>query len=107
MKITGEADAWLPDHSLSVRLSDVKMVLDAIQFPRHDMSSCNWIKIGRATVTIDLCIDENGLNAAKVKVLQEQLRDMSAKFEAGKTEILRRISQLQAIDYTPEVQHAD
>jgi len=103
MKITGEADAWLPDHSFDVELSNTKMVLDAIRFPMQDMSSWQWIKIGRATVTIDLCVDDNELNAMKVAALREQLRDFDEKTQMARNEFLRRISQLQAIEHTPEV----
>lgn len=97
MKITGETSAWLAPHSHDADLSNADELLNRITLYSGDMTRSGWVNIGRATVTIDLCIDQNGLNAEKVKRLQDQLADMSAKYEAGRTEILRRISQLTAL----------
>lgn len=97
MKVTGETSAWLLPFHQDADLSDGASLVGNISLSEHDMTDVGWIKIGRATVTIDLCIDQNGLNAEKVKRLQDQLADMSAKYEAARTEILRRISQLTAL----------
>jgi len=101
MKITGETAAWLMTSHQDADLSNVAELLNSISLCSHDMTSLGWIKIGRSEVTIDLCINQNGLNAEKVKHLQAQLDDLSAKYEAGRTEILRRISQLTALPNEP------
>lgn len=98
MNITAQIDAWLPDHKydrFDLNGNPVSVV-DTLSYTNMDMSDV-WLKIGRATITVDLCIDAKGIDAAKVAQLQDQLRDLSAKYEAGRTEILRRISQLTAL----------
>lgn len=102
MKITGETDAWLPPWAMNIDLSDARTVVKTASFTNLDMSnvaSGSYLKIGRATITIDLSIDNKGKDEAQVQILKAQLTEMAAKYEAGRTEILRRISELTALPF--------
>lgn len=60
--------------------------------------SATFICIGEHTISAEIPADFDQ-RSKKIAALEEQKRELQAKFQAALTEITRRISELQAISY--------
>lgn len=100
MKKTIQATAWC-NHELN--LEDAYNANDKSSLPfsfsESDMSEYGWIRIGTATIHLDL-IDPKDTVAAQVESLQAQITKTMADSEATITILRSRINDLLAIENT-------
>ena len=67
--ITGTTGAWLPSYNTHADPSDV----DNLFFASSDMTSCGWVKVGTASVTVELLSDTD-LMTEQLAMLDEAER---------------------------------
>ena len=75
---------------------------DAISsiFTGHTSSDGTWIRIGSATVTVEIA-DDKEVKAGLVESLKEEKKKIQADAEKSITEIDAQIQSLLAIEYKP------
>ena len=95
---TGLIDAWLPAHCVyrPHELHDLPgdVLAEAIGLASHDMSGSGWVRIGLATVTIELMPLEQC-----IKDTIEALRREQGDLQAKATRIEDEVQKLLTIGY--------
>lgn len=94
--ITGTTVAWLPSYNTHADPSDV----DNLLFASSDMTSCGWVKVGTASVTVELLSDTD-LMTEQLAMLDEAERRVKAEAQAKLNEIEGQRQRLLAIEYKP------
>lgn len=99
MKKTIETTLWATREEYLAKIYDLeeKNHTDGIGFAEWDMSSAGWIRIGTATIHLDL-IDPKDTVAAQVESLEAQCKKVMADSEATLTILRSRINDLLAIE---------
>ena len=92
--ITGKTGAWLSSYNVNADPSDVNNLF----FASSDMSSCGWIKVGSASVTVELLSDTD-LMTEQLAMLDEAERRVKAEAQAKLNEIEGQRQRLLAIEY--------
>lgn len=99
-QITSTVSAWLSQNDVTMRdLREMKPdhAISTISFISADMTSCGWIKVGTAEITITFD-DENDINAIQVAALREVKKALMAKAEAEINRIEWRIQNLLCLE---------
>lgn len=87
---------------------DTDRSCEVIGWSRYTLDRSEWkgdrtrIFVGAVEVSFDVPADFDP-RPAQVKALEAKRRELEAQFAAAVVEINRQISQLQAIEHTPEV----
>jgi hypothetical protein len=106
MKFTGTIDAWIPSHcGFSFQdITDItdgggaSQVIGALGYANLDMTNSGWIKVGAATITVEL-MNEGDVNSAQMASLKAELQQTRADNQRRESAILDRISKLSALTY--------
>ena len=96
--ITGTASAWLSAGSHKEDPSE----FDNLFLAQGDMTSLGWVKVGNATVTVEL-MDNSEIINSRIDALHADERRVMAETEKKLTDIRGQIQSLLAIEYKPEV----
>ena len=94
--ITGTIGAWLSSHNLNADPNDFENLFFAVS----DMTSCGWVKVGTASVTVELLSDTD-LMTEQLAMLDEAERRVKAEAQAKLNEIEGQRQRLLAIEYKP------
>ncbi len=94
--ITGTIGAWLSSHNLNADQNDFENLFFAVS----DMTNIGWIKVGNASVTVELMSDADQLTN-QLAMLEEAERRVKADAQAKLNEIEGRRQRLLAIEYKP------
>ena len=94
--ITGQKGAWLPSAYLNASPED----FDNLHLSSADMTDCGWVKVGNASVTVELLSDTDQLTA-KLSMLDEAERRADAECQRIKNQIEGERQKLLAIEYKP------
>lgn len=94
--ITGTIGAWLSSHNLNANPNDI----DNLFFAVSDMTSLGWIKVGTASVTVELMSDADQLTN-QLAMLDEAEKRIKADAQNKLTEIEGQRQRLLAIEYRP------
>ena len=94
--ITGTTGAWLASYNTHADPSDV----DNLFFASSDMTSFGWVKVGTASVTVELLSDTD-LMTEQLAMLDEAERRVKAEAQAKLNEIEGKRQRLLAIEYKP------
>lgn len=100
--ITGTTTAWLTEYSSADPRALGNASPTDFVFSDMDMSGSGWTKVGEATITVRLTVDQDQMIAAKVAALRAQVSDIRADAEDRARRLEDRIQKLLAITYTPE-----
>lgn len=107
IKINAQITAWThSDCSMErfmqgVQRGDRGYAINALAFSLHDMSSCGYVKVGMATVEVEVLPAEE-LQSQQLAMLTAQLEKERAESQVKQNAILDRISKLQAIGYSSD-----
>lgn len=94
--ITGTIGAWLSSHNLNADPNDFENLFFAVS----DMTDIGWIKVGNASVTVELMSDADQLTD-QLAMLEEAERRVKADAQARLNEIEGQRQRLLAIEYKP------
>ena len=94
--ITGTIGAWLSSHKLNADPNDFENLFFAVS----DMTNIGWIKVGNASVTVELMSDADQLTN-QLAMLEEAERRVKADAQAKLNEIEGQRQRLLAIEYKP------
>lgn len=94
--ITGTIGAWLSSHNLNADPNDFENLFFAVS----DMTDIGWIKVGNASVTVELMSDADQLTN-QLAMLEEAERRVKADAQAKLNEIEGQRQRLLAIEYKP------
>ncbi len=94
--ITGTMGAWLSSHNLNADPNDFENLFFAVS----DMTNIGWIKVGNASVTVELMSDADQLTN-QLAMLEEAERRVKADAQAKLNEIEGQRQRLLAIEYKP------
>ena len=94
--ITGTIGAWLSSHNLNADPNDFENLF----FSVSDMTNIGWIKVGNASVTVELMSDADQLTN-QLAMLEEAERRVKADAQAKLNEIEGQRQRLLAIEYKP------
>jgi len=94
--ITGTIGAWLSSHNLNADPNDFENLFFAVS----DMTNIGWIKVGNASVTVELMSDADQLTN-QLAMLEEAERRVKADAQAKLNEIEGQRQRLLAIEYKP------
>ena len=94
--ITGTIGAWLSSHNLNADPNDFENLFFAVS----DMTNIGWIKVGNASVTVELMSDADQLTN-QLAMLEEAERRADAECQRIKNEIEGQRQRLLAIEYKP------
>ena len=94
--ITGTIGAWLSSHNLNADPNDFENLFFAVS----DMTNIGWIKVGNASVTVELLSDADQLTN-QLAMLEEAERRADAECQRIKNEIEGQRQRLLAIEYRP------
>ena len=94
--ITGTIGAWLSSHNLNADPNDFENLFFAVS----DMTNIGWIKVGNASVTVELMSDADQLTN-QLAMLEEAERRVKADAQAKLNEIEGQRQRLLAIEYRP------
>ena len=92
--ITGQIGAWLSSYNVNTDPSDISNLF----FANSDMSTSGWVKVGDATVTVELVSDID-LLTGQLAMLDEAERRADAECQRIKNEIEGQRQRLLAIEY--------
>ena len=92
--ITGTIGAWLSSHNLNADPNDFENLFFAVS----DMTNIGWIKVGNASVTVELMSDADQLTN-QLAMLEEAERRVKADAQAKLNEIEGQRQRLLAIEY--------
>ena len=92
--ITGTIGAWLSSHNLNADPNDFENLFFAVS----DMTNIGWIKVGNASVTVELLSDTD-LMTEQLAMLDEAERRVKAEAQAKLNEIEGQRQRLLAIEY--------
>jgi len=106
MKFTGTIGAWIASTSrasfkdLSHMAESGKgdAAVSALSYSHVDMTFCGWIRVGEATITVDL-FSESSVNSAQMTLLKAELKETRANNQQRENDIMDRISNLSALTY--------
>ena len=94
--ITGTIGVWLSSHNLNADPNDFENLFFAVS----DMTNIGWIKVGNASVTVELMSDADQLTN-QLAMLEEAERRVKADAQAKLNEIEGQRQRLLAIEYKP------
>ena len=94
--ITGQIGAWLSSYNVNTDPSDISNLF----FANSDMSTSGWVKVGDATVTVEL-VSDTDLLTGQLAMLDEAERRADAECQRIKNEIEGQRQRLLAIEYKP------
>ena len=94
--ITGTIGAWLSSHNLNADPNDFENLFFAVS----DMTNIGWIKVGNASVTVELMSDADQLTN-QLAMLEEAERRVKADAQAKLNEIEGQRQRLLAIEHKP------
>ena len=92
--ITGTIGAWLSSHNLNADPNDFENLFFAVP----DMTNIGWVKVGTASVTVELLSDTD-LMTEQLSMLNEAERRVKADAQAKLNEIEGQRQRLLAIEY--------
>ena len=92
--ITGKTGAWLSSYNVNPDPSDISNLF----FANSDMSTSGWVKVGDATVTVEL-VSDTDLLTGQLAMLDEAERRADAECQRIKNEIEGQRQRLLAIEY--------
>ena len=92
--ITGTIGAWLSSHNLNADPNDFENLFFAVS----DMINIGWVKVGTASVTVELLSDTD-LMTEQLAMLDEAERRVKAEAQAKLNEIEGQRQRLLAIEY--------
>ena len=92
--ITGQIGAWLSSYNVNTDPSDISNLF----FANSDMSTSGWVKVGDATVTVEL-VSDTDLLTGQLAMLDEAERRADAECQRIKNEIEGQRQRLLAIEY--------
>jgi hypothetical protein len=96
---TATIGAWLPSHAevkpAHANEADDTLLANQCGYASHDMSASGWIRIGDATITIEL-LPTLELTRQNIKLLRKEQAELHAK----SVQIETQIQQLLAIEHT-------
>ena len=92
--ITGQIGAWLPSYNVNADPSDVNNLF----FANSDMTTNGWVRVGDATVTVEL-VSDTDLLTGQLAMLDEAGRRVKADAQAKLNEIEGQRQRLLAIEY--------
>jgi len=103
MKVSFNTSVWVTPSGLAQFKADLKNPVDlgtngSMTMFSLDMSDVGYLKVGEATVTIDVTAEQDATVAA-VELLRKQQVDVLAKAQAKHTEIEQQIQSMLAICY--------
>ena len=106
IQFTGQSNVFLSDpswFSISDLLDLVKSgkfdeAANRVALSGTDMRTSDWVKIGKATVTITL-ESTDAITANQIAALQEKLQEVRAQAQLHENMILEKISKLQALTF--------
>jgi len=107
-KFTGHVKAWASGSYFADRLKDrskfgtAEEVVGTVNYTDCDMSEHGWIEVGVATITIEL-YPNDVIVGKQLDALREELRQHRINSHNAEQAILEKISKLQAIEYTEDV----
>ena len=94
--ITGTAGAWLS----SAFIDSDPEEFSNLHITDSDMTECGWVRVGTASVTVDLLSDADKLTN-HLALLNEAERRADAECQRIKNEIEGQRQRLLAIEYKP------
>ena len=94
--ITGTAGAWLS----SVFIDSDPEEFSNLHITDSDMTECGWVRVGTASVTVDLLSDADKLTN-QLALLNEAERRVKADAQSKLNEIEGQRQRLLAIEYKP------
>lgn len=94
--ITGQTGAWLTSYNVNADPSDVNNLF----FANSDMTTNGWVRVGDATVTVEL-VSDTDLLTGQLAMLDEAERRVKADAQAKLNEIEGQRQRLLAIEYKP------
>ena len=94
--ITGQIGAWLSSYNVNADTSDVNNLF----FANSDMTTNGWVRVGDATVTVEL-VSDTDLLTGQLAMLEEAERRVKADAQAKLNEIEGQRQRLLAIEYKP------
>ena len=96
--ITGKTIAWV-SHSRNFDFSSiVDDTINNLTYYDRDMSSSGWVKIGEATITIDL-VDMDGIVENQIDALEAEIKAVEGQAYARVTDLRAQIQNLKAITH--------
>lgn len=93
--LAGQTGAWLSSIQANTELEFEDLVITAA-----DMSANGWIRVGTATVSVELFSQTEQVNA-KLAMLNEADRRAEAEYKHIKTQIEGERQKLMALEYRP------
>lgn len=99
MKITQQITAWLSSKSpaaIACLADPNKADLSDLVYTNLDMSYSGWIRIGAATITLEI-VDRDTITRAAVGALEEKIEEVKAKASAAINELQGQINSLAAL----------
>ena len=94
--ITGQIGAWLSSYNVNADPSDVNNLF----FANSDMTTNGWVRVGDATVTVEL-VSDTDLLTGQLAMLEEAERRVKADAQANLNEIEGQRQRHLAIEYKP------
>ena len=92
--ITGQIGAWLSSYNVNADPSDVNNLF----FANSDMTTNGWVRVGDATVTVEL-VSDTDLLTGQLAMLEEAERRVKADAQKKLTKIEGQRQRLLAIEY--------
>ena len=96
--ISGKTTAWVTRYNAIDYSSIDNDSINDLTYSDLNMSDCGWVKIGEATITIDL-VDINGIVQNQIDSLEAEIKAVEGHAYAKVTELKGRIQNLKAITY--------
>lgn len=106
IKVVGTLGAWCTsDYDMgtlmrSLEVGDQQKAVKAIYYSHQDMSSEGWVKVGIATIEVEISPIEE-LQSQQLATLVAQLEKERADSMVRQNALTDKISKLQAIGYSP------
>lgn len=103
---TATISAWLPS-TTDMRPTDLysaesKALADTLGYSSRDMATCGWVRVGNATITLDL-LPMKDLTQQTIDALRREQAELQAKC----TQIDRQINNLLAIEHSAPTRRDD
>jgi hypothetical protein len=101
--ITAETTAYLTTQADARELTAAgndAAAIEILSFHRIDMTSVGWIRVGKATISVEIP-DDDQLVASAVTTLRAEIQKTRADAEIRCQGLNKQIEQLLAIEYTP------
>lgn len=96
--ISGKTSAWITKSNNIDYSSIDDDSINHVAYYDRDMTDNGWVKIGEATITIDL-VDMDGMINNQIDALEAEIKAVEGQAYAKVTELKGRIQNLKAITY--------